>query len=427
MTETERTGVKFSKVFVVGPTESLLTQRGNRHPALAQFLVNHGYLLEYVTSDFYHAEKRWFSPEEVTEAQQRAPYKLTVLSCLGYRSNISVQRIISNILLSLKVFFYLLPRLNSSTILILPSRPVEMIFAAAMLRLLRKNSVLLDIQDIWPDMLVVNSAWKKFFFRWYCNAFLFLSLRFINKFIHVAPSFSNWLKRYAPKAKSIFIPLGFDGHRWKNIENTISTNDNSTINFVYIGMMQRQIDLIPILEAIKDHKNIFFTIVGDSGDGEKYKETTSFIKNNRICNVKIVGRVSPNKVINFLENADIGIVPMVSSSIPNKVFDYIACEVPILVLGENDSSSFVNKLEIGWSCDFYYKDIKQKINQIDKKTIKEKKDKIFQIKKSYDRDNLFLIILELINSENVENFSAYGVLSSDIFTKNSHKNNTSIQ
>ncbi|MRS04210.1 glycosyl transferase family 1, partial [bacterium] len=164
--------INTKNIFVVGPTESMLTRRGNRHPALAQYLVDQGFSLEYVTSNFYHAEKRWFSSEEIAIAKQDAPYKLTVKQCIGYKANISFQRILSNILLSINFFFYLLPRLNKNSILILPSRPVEMIFAAAMLRLLRNVTVALDIQDIWPDMLVVRSKVKKLFFTLYCNIYL---------------------------------------------------------------------------------------------------------------------------------------------------------------------------------------------------------------------------------------------------------------
>ena len=35
---------------------------------------------------------------------------------------------------------------------------------------------------------------------------------------------------------------------------------------------------------------------------------------------------------------------MITSSIPNKIFDYIAAKLPIIVLGENDSSNLYMKI-----------------------------------------------------------------------------------
>ena len=46
---------------------------------------------------------------------------------------------------------------------------------------------------------------------------------------------------------------------------------------------------------------------------------------------------------------DIGVLPMISSSIPNKIFDYIAAYLPILVLGNSDSALFVKDQSIGWN------------------------------------------------------------------------------
>ena len=271
MTESRPDG---GKVFVVGPTESLLTRRGNRHPALARFLVDRGYPLEYVTSDFYHAEKRWFSSDEIEQARGQAPYKLTVMHCLGYRTNISLRRVLSNILLSLKFFFYLLPRVNRNTVLILPSRPVEMIFAAALLRILRRTSVALDIQDIWPDMLVVRSRLKRFLFTLYCNAYLYAALRFIDKFFHVAPSFVDWLHRYHPKGKSTFVPLGFDADRWPNSPSREEEPRTGPIRLGCVSQLTFQFDIMPELQAIDSRRNFQLTVIGEDGSGERYREVS---------------------------------------------------------------------------------------------------------------------------------------------------------
>jgi glycosyltransferase involved in cell wall biosynthesis len=388
------------RVYIVGPTESLLTRRGSRHPALARFLVDRGCRLEYVTSNFYHAEKRWFSSREIDDARQNAPYKLTVMRCLGYRTNISLRRVISNILLSLKFFFYLLPRVNRKTVLILPSRPVEMIFAAALLGILRRTSVALDIQDIWPDMLVVRSRLKRILFTLYCNAYLYISLRFIDKFFHVAPSFVDWLHRYHPKGKSTFVPLGFDADRWPNDPLMEEERRTGQIRLGCVAQLTFQFDIMPLLEALVDRPDVHLTLIGDDGDGERYLEVVQFIEEHGMRNVSMLGQVEPQRMGEHLQTMDLGVVPMLSSSIPNKVFDYIACYLPILVLGENDSSRLIRDCDIGWSVPYNREGVAEFLAQTDHAAILAKREKIVAVRSRFDRRHLFEAVQTLIETKN---------------------------
>lgn len=398
---------KRRKIIIIGPTESILTKRGNRHPALAEYLVNKGYDLQYLTSDFYHAEKRWFSEEEIKAAQRCAPYNLVVFSCLGYHTNISVQRIVSNLFLSLKLFLYLLPRLNRSMVLILPSRPVEMIFAGAMLRLIRRNSVLLDIQDIWPDMLVVKSRTKRTLFRWYCNFYLYPSLRFIDKFIHVAPSFTKWLHRYAPNAKSTFVPLGFDDDRWSSLKENSVTKPEDKLRLVCVSQLTFQFDVIPLLKALKGCDNVHLLIIGEDGSGERFPEVMEFISNEKLENVEFAGIVDRNEMSEYLKYGTIGIVPMVSTSIPNKVFDYIGANIPILVFGDNDSSIFAHEYSIGWSVAFDENEIGHFLKTITNIEISEKKLNILRIRDRFNRKVLHQqiegVILNMVQNSVIVN------------------------
>jgi glycosyltransferase involved in cell wall biosynthesis len=385
-------------IFIVGPTESIMTMRGNRHPALAQFLVNDGYQLEYITSNFYHAEKIWFSDQTINIAKKNAPYKLTVLKCLGYKTNISIRRIFSNTLLSLKIFAYLFLRLDKASVLIIPSRPVELIFISSLLRLLKGSSVVLDIQDIWPDMLEIKSKSKRLLFNIYCNAYLYPSLRHIDKFMHVAPSFTNWLARYSKYSSSEFIPLGFDANRWQRISPDNKTISDTPINIVCVGMLQYQINVMPILIALNGRSDFHLTIIGDDGDGERYNEVFNYVEKCSMTNVTFIGQIKPQDMQDYLKNMDIGVLPMISSSIPNKIFDYIAAYLPILVLGEGDSASFVVNQNIGWSVGFTSDDVVSFLDKLQIDDIVEKSNRIPKIRDLYDRKILFQKAKILIDS-----------------------------
>ncbi len=384
------------KIIVVGPTESILTHRGNRHPALARFLAENGYRLEYVTSNFYHAEKRWFSREEIDAAQSRAPYCLTVFRSLGYQGNVSVRRVIANVLFALRVFIHLLPRVNRRTVVILPSRPVEIIFCAAMLRRLRRTSVMLDIQDIWPDMLVGQSRSRQRVFELYCHAYLHLSMRAIDKFFHVAPSFVDWLHRYAPSASSIFIPLGFEPERWNDVVAHRDSLQARPLELVYVGLLQKQIDVMPLLEAVRGRADCRLSLIGDDGTGEQYRFVSDYISRHDIQNVCMEGWVKPDEMKNRLATMDIGTVPMLTSSLPNKVFDYIASGMPILAFGSGDVGDLVRRYGLGWQVAFDSDEISAWLDSLDSRDVVDRAASVVRIKNRFSRHNLHHDILRLI-------------------------------
>lgn len=386
-----------NKIILIGPTESLLTKRGNRFPNIADYLVESGYDVCYLTSNFYHAEKRFFSRLEVQTAQKNAAYDLRVFKVLGYASNVSVKRILSNFFFSLKIFFHLLFRVKKGQKILLPSRPVELIFCMSLLKRLRKCEIFLDIQDVWPDALEIESKTKKKVFTIYCNFFLRPSLKHYNSAMHVAPSFQKWLRRYASdKVNSTFVPLGWENKRWINFEKKDRANELHELELVCVAQLQKQIDVMPILEVLQKEPRIRLTIIGEDGNGERYWEVINFIESNKLKNVQILGKVDRLELTKLLENMDIGVLPMVSSSIPNKIFDYLAAYLPIIVLGDNDSSSFVTKNDIGWSCAFNSTELHKLLKKINRQEQSEKTNNVSRVRESYSRKNLQKNILKIL-------------------------------
>lgn len=202
------------RVFILSPTESELTMRGKRHPNLASHLSRQGWDVHYISSTFSHAEKRLFSEHECEAAQNRLPYRLTLIHNGLYRNNLSVERVSWNRRFARKASDLLKQELRNTDILIVPSRPPELICAAAKLKIHTGCRTLLDIRDIWPDALSQSNGLVRKAFDIYCNCYLRRSVADYDAYVHVAPSFLPWLARYAPTAESTFIPLGIDEKRW---------------------------------------------------------------------------------------------------------------------------------------------------------------------------------------------------------------------
>lgn len=389
---------KIRRIYLLTPFENKMAKRGTRFISFAELLFRNGYDVEYITTDYSHSEKRYFSQQEIEKSISESPYKLTVLHIKAYHKNISLRRLLSNILTSIKYFQYLSRVLQNTDILLLPSRPVELISCVALLGWLKKCKIVLDVRDIWPDMLTGVSKFHKFIFTVYCNIQLFVSMKQINRFMHIAPSFVGWIRRYVPSAKSIFLPPGYDSLRWRDIAKKDTLHNDKEISLVFVGLLQRQLDIMPVLEALVKRKTFKLYIIGDSGTGERYNTVQKFIARNKMDNVYMLGRMNPVDVVKHLERKDIGIVPMISSSIPNKVFDYIAAYMPIISLGANDTSEFVKNYQIGWLAPFDAEKVGELLDSLTVGEINKKIELVKEIREEFSRDNLYVKFLEIIKN-----------------------------
>ena len=386
------------KIYLISQTESHLTQRGKRHPDLANFLYANGYDLEYFSSNFYHAEKIHFTNEQLEEANKTIVYKLHLIKTISYFKNIGIRRIISNIQFSLKVYKNLKKKNLNHSLIIVPSRPVEITYFLSKLKKRTNVEVLVDIRDVWPDAFNIKNKFLKKGFEFYCNFFLKNKVNSFDKFIHTCPQFLDWLIRYSPDAKSLFIPLGYNSERFQRLgSHSESDLVNTKINFVYIGLLQYQIDILPFIKAMEKDVRFTLTLYGDNGEGERYNQVISYLSENNIDNVFVKGKLPQDKVGEILCIYDIGLMPMKAKfAFPNKVFDYLAMSLPIFSIGKHDTSIFVSENKIGWVSSFEVDEIKTLINQISKNDINKFKSEIAGIKTSYSREKLYQLFIKKI-------------------------------
>lgn len=386
------------RIFIISLTESVMTTRGNRHPMLAHHLVDLGYHIEYISTDFNHSKKIVFSQEEIKQHISQAHYKLHIISNGLYKRNISIRRIIWNIKASIKIYLLLAKLIKHSDKIIIPSRPVELIFAISLLKKQKQISVLVDIRDVWPDALTIANPFIKFIFYSYCNFFLTKSLKNCDKFVHVAPSFLNWLNRYAPFATSSLIPLGVEKPRWKKCTPKYQTKYVDKISLVYIGTLTYQFDILPLLKAITKKINVLLTIIGDDGTGERCNEVYEYIESRNMRNVTLTGFLPSGDVPEHLTEHDIGIVPMTSSALPNKIFDYLGAYLPIISMGDSDASRFVTENDLGWTVSFDPCEISNLLDSLTNDLITSKTKKVIMVRDMYSRDELFKKYTEIIIS-----------------------------
>lgn len=381
------------RIFLITPFENGLAKRGTRFIDIAEILHNKGWEVIYYTSNFSHAYKHKFSEGDIKKEKNKRNYNLNFVPIIGYSKNISIGRIFSNFKMSYDFYKILNKEIKENDYVLVPSRPVDFISFISKLKNKNPNiKLVLDIRDTWPDAFVK----KNIIFDFYCNFFLKKSIKRYDLFFHISPSFTNWLNRYAPKAHSEFIPPGFNSERFPDFKPLLKKG--STKKIVFIGALQYQLDILPLIRAIANNTNYELTIIGENGSGQRYDECNTYIVNNQVKNVTIKGVFEPHKVSVELSKYDIGVIPMISNSITNKFFDYLASYLPILVLGSNDSSKMVLENKIGWAVDFNSEEIENLLSKITWDEINEKIGNIGDIRAKYDRKNLYKKIPKIIST-----------------------------
>ncbi len=387
------------RLYILSPFESRMAKRGTRHPKLAEFLCKQGHEVEYVTTNFSHARKEYFEKKEILFFKEQVEYELTVLNVHGYEKNISISRVFTHLQLSVKIFRFLARKARVGDIVVLPSRPPELIFAVSLLKRYRSVRVVLDIRDVWPDSLETKRPLVDFGFRIYCNAFLYPSLKSVDRYIHVAPSFLDWLKRYVPGVTSSFVPLGFDAERWATMKGESRFENIDRSNVVYVGSLSHQIDLTCLINALANDKRYELTVIGDGEDMRKVQELAVSLQ---MKNIRFTGYIPFENVVEELGGMHLGVIPMTGYAMPNKLFDYIAASLPILVLGRNDASEFVESHNIGWSADFDVEGLRTFFLNLTAGEIASKAKNVGKIRDGFSKEHLYKRYLQVISDLSID-------------------------
>lgn len=140
-----------------------------------------------------------------------------------------------------------------------------------------------------------------------------------------------------PVSKFRLVPNGVNTHhfRKKPKRSDICDKYNLKDNYIvgYVGVLREWVDLSPLYQAIKKLNNVKLLVVGEEG---YLTENQQLIKEMGIHNkVVFTGTIPYQEIPDYIACMDVCTIPfrindITENAVPLKLFEYMACEKPII-------------------------------------------------------------------------------------------------
>ncbi len=208
-----------------------------------------------------------------------------------------------------------------------------------------------EVRDLWPDSAIdLGELNNRFAIK--------LSMRLEKKIYSISERIiviSKYIKnkiidKGIAEDKITIIHNGTDEEfitKTKKVPQNLLEKYKTKKNFIVvyagnIGIAQNLNIVINSAEMLQN-ENILFLFVGDGPNKNKLEQ---LVIRKKIANVIFVGEIDREKIHEYLCLADCGVVilkriPLFTGALPSKIFDYMACDLPILLGVEGEAKTLI--------------------------------------------------------------------------------------
>ena len=206
--------------------------------------------------------------------------------------------------------------------------------AGAMVSKINKKKFLIDIRDLWPDIVLDMNVMKK-----YNPIYLFLKLleKFMYKqsiyLVYNSPGFKSYLEQKYDKEKMTLITNGIDDFILDYFGNKkIEIQPKEKYQILYAGNLGIAQDIKILVDLAKKRKDIEILLIGKGSQENLIKEK---IREFNLKNITLISSVPRNELLKFYDKTDILFlqlkdIKMFEKTIPSKIFEYLASQKPII-------------------------------------------------------------------------------------------------
>jgi glycosyltransferase involved in cell wall biosynthesis len=244
-------------------------------------------------------------------------------------------------------------------VLVAGSPPVTVALVAGLVARIRGVPLVVEIRDLWVQvaeelgivrnrmLLAVVRAWERSVHRQAV------------KIVVNSPGFAPHLiaDGLSPE-KLVLVPNGVDTALFSPIDqgtrarvrDSLGVRDKFVVT--YAGSLGFANDLPTVLDAAErllDHRDVVFMLVGD---GNRRAQAEQDAKRRGLTNIIFTGAVAKQRVPELLGASDVSFctlldTPLFRTVYPNKVFDGMACALPVVVLVDGVIKQCVAEADAG--------------------------------------------------------------------------------
>lgn len=238
------------------------------------------------------------------------------------------------------------------------SPPIFPIFSTWVVCKIRRIPFILEVRDLWPESAVQMGILKSkplINIMTWMEKILYSQARTI---IALTDGIrKNICDRGWPKEKVMLVTCCVDTTQlYPDIESGLEIRKRYNLEgkkiILYFGALGEANNIPVILRAAKclaQNKDIVFMLVGD---GMKRKEIEKSVEEMQLTNLILHKAVPKDQARAYINAADLCIVtlldiPLFDGALPTKLFDYMACNKPILCGVAGEAKQLIEKAQSG--------------------------------------------------------------------------------
>jgi len=200
----------------------------------------------------------------------------------------------------------------------------------------------MEVRDLWPYTMIANkqiSAFHPFALLFgFMERFLYRKSEMIVSLLEYG---YEYIGKYTDPNKVVWIPNSFNKDNLEGLQNCENIDieyDSTKLTILFAGSINENDNILMLVKAFERAKNkvtdIRLIIIGDGIEKPGIRE---YVKSRNLEDVTILPAVSKNKILCYLNCADILWVGMPDSEVYkyglsfNKLFDYMAVRKPVLL------------------------------------------------------------------------------------------------
>ena len=251
-------------------------------------------------------------------------------------------------------------RVSKPDVLITESPPLFLGISGYLLKLIFRSKFVFNVSDLWPESAVrigvvsengilarAASHLEAFFYR-RSDAQTGQSLGII-----------EGIKQRVETTSPVLVANGCDCTAFspeKRDQELLRSYDlENKVVVGYAGLLGLAQGVQIILDAAKHfsaNKELRFLIAGDGPEREVLQQ---FVSDNKLENVVFTGLMPKTQMYRLIPGMDITIIPLryfIPGALPSKVYEAMACGVPIILPAEGDPAHLVKNADAGIVCKY---------------------------------------------------------------------------